>query len=57
MVMEQLHAEGFPPHRLELEITESETLADPEKALPQAAFLEFIKTAAPFTPLEAASAE
>ena len=35
MVMEQLHAEGFPPERLELELTESVTLADPEKALAQ----------------------
>jgi diguanylate cyclase (GGDEF)-like protein len=35
MVVEQLHAEGFPPDRLELELTESVTLADPEKALAQ----------------------
>ncbi|MEA5416233.1 sensor domain-containing protein [Synechococcus sp. BA-132 BA5] len=35
MVVEQLHAEGFPPSRLELELTESVTLADPEKALAQ----------------------
>ena len=35
MVMEQLHAECFPPERLELELTESVTLADPEKALAQ----------------------
>jgi EAL domain-containing protein (putative c-di-GMP-specific phosphodiesterase class I) len=35
MVVEQLHAEGFPPDRLELELTESVALADPEKALAQ----------------------
>ncbi len=35
MVMEDVHAEGFPPNRLELELTESVTLADPEKALAQ----------------------
>ncbi|MCT0207888.1 EAL domain-containing protein [Synechococcus sp. CS-1332] len=35
MVIEELHAEGFPPERLELELTESVTLADPEKALAQ----------------------
>ena len=35
MVVEQLHAEGFPSSRLELELTESVTPADPEKALTQ----------------------
>ncbi|MEA5441978.1 EAL domain-containing protein [Cyanobium gracile] len=35
MVIDELHAEGFPPDRLELELTESVTLADPEKALAQ----------------------
>jgi diguanylate cyclase (GGDEF)-like protein/PAS domain S-box-containing protein len=35
MVIEQLQAEGFPPDRLELELTESVTLTDPEKALAQ----------------------
>lgn len=33
MVVDQLQAEAFPPDRLELELTESVTLADPEKAL------------------------
>ncbi|MCP9832712.1 MULTISPECIES: EAL domain-containing protein [unclassified Cyanobium] len=35
MVIEELDAEGFPPDQLELELTESVTLADPEKALAQ----------------------
>ncbi|MDM7953578.1 MAG: GGDEF domain-containing phosphodiesterase [Cyanobium sp. CZS 25K] len=35
MVIEQLQAEAFPPDRLELELSESVTLADPEKALAQ----------------------
>ncbi len=34
-VIEQVRAEGFPPERLELELTESVTLEDPEKALAQ----------------------
>ncbi len=35
MVMEEVDAEGFPPERLELELTESVTLEDPEQALAQ----------------------
>ncbi|MFU8885906.1 MAG: EAL domain-containing protein [Cyanobacteriota bacterium] len=33
MVIEQVAAEGFPPEQLEVELTESVTLEDPEKAL------------------------
>ena len=39
MVIDQVNAEGFPPDRLELELTESVTLENPERALAQMARL------------------